>query len=85
MAYIGQYSAATAFVVFWLIIWLSPEELGLKRLALLVLIWAALLAGAVLLRTSHTLLAGACVALQALFDIILLLSIFGGDINIRRH
>lgn len=71
--------AFTPFILFWVLVYLGRDELGLKGAGLCVLIWLALLAGCVVLAISPYVF----VALQALFDIILLLVIFHGDITIR--
>jgi hypothetical protein len=67
------------FVLFWVLIFLGRDELGLKGVLIAVGVWAALLVGFALFRASPYLF----VAAQALLDVILLLVIFGGDIRIR--
>ena len=69
----------TTFIVFWLLIYLGREELGFKGVGLCILIWLALLAGCIFLGYWPYVF----IALQALFDIILLLVIFHDDITIR--
>ena len=70
---------ALPFWVFWLLVFLARGELGLKGIALAVVVWVALLAGS--LNTDMP--AYVFVAAQALLDIFLILVIFGGDIRIR--
>ncbi len=70
---------AVPFIVFWAVVFIAREELGWKGFALCVILWASLLAACLFLAASLYLF----VALQSLFDIILLLVLFGHDIRIR--
>lgn len=70
---------AVPFLMFWVILFIGREELGFRGVAFCVLLWAALLAACVFLGMSPY----TFVALQSLFDIILILVIFGHDIQIR--
>jgi hypothetical protein len=67
------------FVLFWLLIFLGREDLGLKGGLIAVAIWAALLIGFFALGISPYFF----VVAQVILDVILLLIIFGGDIKIR--
>ncbi len=66
-------------LVFWILIFWGREELGVKGIIICIVIWLGLLLG-----TSLT--AGMMpyffIAGDALLDIVLLIIIFGGDINI---
>ena len=63
------------FILFWVLMYLGREELGLKGVAICILIWLGL-------RLACMLSGLPFVAAQALIDIVLLLIIFGGNINI---
>jgi hypothetical protein len=67
------------FVLFWILIFLGREELGFKGILISIAIWAILLLGAILI-------AGVSpyffIAANALLDVVLLIIIFGGDIDI---
>jgi hypothetical protein len=67
------------FVLFWLLIYLGREDLGLKGVIWSVGTWTVLLAGFVIFSGSPYLF----VAAQALLDVVLILVIFGGDVRIR--
>jgi hypothetical protein len=67
------------FLFFWALVYFGREELGLKGAVLCILLWAILLAGCVFLG----LWPYAFVALQAVFDAILVIIIFRGNIRIR--
>jgi hypothetical protein len=67
------------FILFWVLIFLGREELGVKGGLIAVAIWAALLIGFVALNVSPYIFVSA----QAMFDVVLILIIFGGDIKIR--
>jgi len=70
---------ALPLIFFVVLLWLGREELGLKGSGLCLLICAALLLGCVFLNIS----AYVFIALLALFDVVLILVIFGGNIQIR--
>ena len=66
------------FILFWVLMFLGREELGWKGIVISILIWLVLLLLCVLFGfQSYTF-----VAIQAVVDIVLLLIIFGGDIDI---
>ena len=67
------------FVLFWVLVFLGRDELGIKGGLIAVSIWAALLLGFAVFRVSPYLF----VAAQALLDAVLVIAIFGGDIRIR--
>ncbi len=67
------------FLLFWLLIFLGREELGLKGGLIALAIWAGLLIGFFALSISPYIF----VAAQAILDVVLILIIFGGDIKIR--
>ncbi len=66
------------FILFWVLMYLGREELGLKGVVISILIWLGLLLGCVLSGLSPYIF----IAAQALLDIVLLLIIFRGNINI---
>jgi hypothetical protein len=70
---------AMPFLVFWVVVFIGREELGSKGFIFCVLLWAALLGACLVLGLSPF----TFVFLQALFDIVLILVIFGHDIQIR--
>lgn len=70
---------ALPFLVFWVIVFVGREGLGFKGFAFCVLLWAGLLAACMFLGFSPY----TFVFLQALFDIVLILVVFGHDIRIR--
>ena len=70
---------AVPFIVFWMLVYVAREDLGLKGVGICVTLWAALLAGCMFLRISPYVF----VAMQALVDAILIIIVFGGDIRIR--
>jgi len=67
------------FILFWVLIFLGREDLGLKGGLIAVAIWAALLIGFFALSISPYFFVSA----QAILDVVLILIIFGGDIKIR--
>jgi len=67
------------FILFWVLIFLGREELGIKGGLIAVAIWAGLLIGFFALCISPYLFVSA----QAIVDVVLILIIFGGDIKIR--
>ena len=67
------------FLLFWVLVILCREELGLKGVLISIAIWATLLVCFMKLDISPYIFIGA----QALMDIILILILFGGDIRIR--
>jgi len=67
------------FILFWILIFLAREELGLKGSLICIAIWAVFLICFIVIGISPYIF----IALQSLFDIILLLMFFGGDIRIR--
>jgi len=66
--------------MFWVLIYLGRDDLGLKGVLICIAIWAVLLAGFIMLNISPYIFVG----VQSLMDIVLTLKIFGGDITIRR-
>jgi len=66
------------FAAFWVLILLGRSDLGLKVVLVCIAIWAGLLYAFV----SFEMLSYFCVVVQAVFDIILILIIFGGDIRL---
>jgi hypothetical protein len=72
------------FVLFWLLIFLGREELGLRRGLIAVAIWAVLLIGFLALAFLERPISPFFFVVPiALMDIVLILMIFGGDIKIR--
>lgn len=67
------------FVLFWILIFLGREELGFKGIIISIVIWVVLLLGAFLVVGVSPYL---FIAANALLDIVLLIIIFGRDINI---
>ncbi|MBN1787059.1 MAG: hypothetical protein JW806_01540 [Sedimentisphaerales bacterium] len=67
------------FLIFWVLIFLGKNELGLKGVLISIAIWGGLLLGFAMLNISPYLF----VVAQVILDIILILVIFGGDIRIR--
>ncbi len=66
------------FALFWVLLYIGREELGCKGIAVSLATWLGLLVGCGLLGFHGHVFT----AMQALLDIVLLLIIFGGDINI---
>ena len=66
-------------LLFWILIFLGREELGFKGIVISIVIWLGLLLGTCLTAgmTPYFFIAG-----NALLDIVLLIIIFGGDIDI---
>ena len=69
----------TPFILFWVLLYLGREALGLKGIIISILIWLGLLSGLMLSGMFYIF-----VSAQSLLDIVLLLIIFGGDINITQ-
>lgn len=67
------------FVLFWILIFLGREELGPKGIIISIVIWMVLLLGAIFVGGVSPYL---FIAANALLDIVLLIIIFGRDINI---
>jgi hypothetical protein len=67
------------FFAFWVLIIISRNELGFKGVAFCILLWLGLLLGFIMLNIPSYWFVGA----QAIFDAILIVIIFGGDIRIR--
>ena len=67
------------FLIFWVIIFIAKKELGCNGVILCIAIWLMLLLGFFYLGISPYYF----VTAQALFDVILILVAFGGDIRIR--
>ena len=67
------------FLVFWILILLGRSDLGIKGVLSCIAIWVALLAGFMYFEISPYYF----VVPQAVLDIVLILSIFGGDIRLR--
>lgn len=67
------------FILFWVLLYVAREELGWKGVGICVALWAASWAGCLGLSLSPYVFA----ALQSLFDAILIILIFHGDIRIR--
>jgi hypothetical protein len=67
------------FIAFWILMYLGRDELGLKGILISIAIWAAAFFGGIVLSISPYLF----VSFQAIFDVILILIIFGGDIKLR--
>jgi hypothetical protein len=65
------------FIVFWVLIYLGREELGLKGVIASILIWLGLLVGSSFLGIPYVFAPA-----EALLDIVLLFIIFGGNMNI---
>jgi hypothetical protein len=66
-------------LLFWILLFLGREELGFKGIVISVTIWLGLLLGSINISGgSPYFFTAAC----ALLDIVLLLVIFGGDINV---
>jgi hypothetical protein len=66
------------FVVFWILLFLGRDELGLKAVCICIAVWMILLICFMMLGISPYIF----IALQSLFDIVLLIMVFGGDIKI---
>jgi hypothetical protein len=67
------------FLIFWGIIFFARNELGWRGILICIGIWAGLLLGFMYLGLSPYIF----VAAQALFDCILIIVVFKGDITIR--
>jgi hypothetical protein len=66
------------FIVFWILLFLGRDELGLKAVCICIAVWMILLIGFMMLGISPYIF----ITLQSLFDIVLLIMVFGGDIKI---
>ena len=67
----------TPFIVFWVLMHLGREELGLKGIIISILIWMGLLVGSSFLGLPYLF-----VSAEALLDVVLLFIIFGGNMNV---
>ena len=67
------------FIMFWVLIIIGRRELGIKGISFFILLWLGLLIGFIKLSLPSYWFVGA----QAIFDAILIIVIFGGDIRIR--
>jgi len=67
------------FLVFWVLIFLGYEDLGMKGVGIAVLVWSVLLVACV----GSGLSPYYFVAIQSAIDIVLVLIVFGGDITLR--
>jgi hypothetical protein len=67
------------FIAFWILIIIGRSELGFKGVIFCILLWFGLLVGFFTLGISPYWF----ITAQALFDAILVVVIFGGDIRIR--
>jgi hypothetical protein len=74
----GGRGMAVPFILFWVLLFLGREDLGLKGIGIAVLVWAALLSGLVFTGLSPLWFTPAMV----IVDIALLIYTFG-DIKIR--
>jgi hypothetical protein len=70
-------TSLSPFIVFWVLIYLGREELGLKGVIASILIWLGLLVGSSFLGIPYFFASA-----EALLDIVLLFIIFGGNMNI---
>ena len=66
------------FLVFWVVLYLARDDLGVKGIAMAVAVWLALLAGILLTGISPLYF----VAAQAALDVVLILKVFGEDITV---
>jgi len=66
-------------ILFWILIYLGREELGFKGIIISIIIWLGLLVGSFLVSGVFVYV---FIAANSLLDIVLLLVIFGRDINI---
>ena len=66
-------------ILFWILIYLGREELGFKGIIISIIIWLGLLVGSLLVSGTFVYV---FIAANSLLDIVLLLVIFGRDINI---
>lgn len=67
------------FIIFWVLLLIAREELGLTVILVCIAIWVIILAGFIWLKMSPYIF----ISLQSLFDAILVLMAFGGDIRIK--
>jgi hypothetical protein len=70
---------AIPFLVFWVLLVLACEELGIKGIAVAVAVWTMLLVGFAVVGISPYLF----VVPQVVLDVVLILVAFGGDIKLR--
>ena len=75
MLFVGE---LTPFFVFWVLMYLGREELGLKGTIVSILIWLGILLGYSSFGPTYVFIGA-----QALLDIVLAFIIFGGSINKR--
>ena len=67
----------TPFIVFWVLMHLGREELGLKGIIISILLWMGLLVGSSFLGLPYLF-----VSAEALLDVVLLFIIFGENMNV---
>ena len=70
-------TSLTPCIIFWVLMYLGREELGVKGIVISVLIWLGLLVGSSLVGIPYLF-----VSAEALLDVILLFIIFGENMNI---
>lgn len=70
-------TSLTPFIVFWVLMYLGREELGLKGIVISIGVWLGLLIGSSFLGIPYVF-----VSAEALLDVVLLFIIFGGNMNI---
>lgn len=70
---------AVPLILFWLLLFLGRDEMGLKGIGIAIGIWLALLVLFALLGISPLVF----IAVQALIDIVLVIVVFGGDVSWR--
>lgn len=68
----------TPFFVFWVLMYLGHEELGLKGIIVSILIWLGILLGYSSFGPTYVFIIA-----QSLLDIVLAFIMFGGSINSR--
>ena len=66
------------FLVFWVLLYVARDELGIKGIAIAVLVWSGLLGGILLLGIPPLYF----VAVQSAVDVALILLVFREDITI---
>jgi hypothetical protein len=67
------------FLVFWVLLFVGRQELQIKGIAICIAVWLGLLIGFMAIGISPYIF----VAAQAFMDVVLILFVFGGDIQIR--
>ena len=70
-------TSMTPFIMFWVLMYLGREELGLKGIVISIVVWLGLLLGSSFLGHPYVF-----VSAEALLDVVLLFIIFGGNMNI---